>query len=106
MVPIKNLTALKNATVFSEKYGTKPAIEIEVLAGNDTDQSNLKFDYEITSFDAYEMTIQFNFTNATEVSMNRLPDTLRVTFWAWNLFIDTNGMTFAPMQIRQRNLPT
>ena len=106
MVPIKNLTELKNATVVLEDYGEKPAIEIEVLAGNDTDQSLLEFEYEITSFDEFSMTIQFNFTNANEVSINRLPDNLRVTFWAWNLFVDTNGTTFEPKQIRLKSMPT
>jgi len=106
MVPIKNLTELKNATVVLEDYGEKPAIEIEVLAGNDTDQSLLEFEYEITSFDEFAMTIQFNFTNAIEVSINRLPDNLRVTFWAWNLFVDTNGATFEPKQIIQKDMPT
>jgi len=66
----------------------------------------MEFEYEITSFDEDGMTIQFNFTNATEVSINRLPDNLRVTFWAWNLFVDTNGTTFAPKQIRLKSLPT
>jgi len=106
MVPIKNLTELKNATVVLEDYGEKPAIEIEVLAGNDTDQSLLEFEYEITSFDEFAMTIQFNFTNAKEVSINRLPDNLRVTFWAWNLFVDTNGTTFEQKQIRLKSMPT
>jgi len=106
MVPIKNLTELKNATVVLEEYGEKPAIEIKVLAGNDTDQSLLGFEYEITSFDEFAMTIQFNFTNETEVSINRLPDNLRITFWAWNLFVDTNGTTFEPKQIRMKVMPT
>jgi len=106
LVPIKNLTELKNATVVLADYGVKPAIEIEVIPGNDTDgKSSLGFDYEITSFDEDGMTIQFNFTNATEVSMNFSPDSVKITFWAWNLFIDTDGTTFKPAQIRQRNLP-
>jgi len=106
MVPIKNLTELKNATVEVAEYGVKPAIEFEVIAGNDTDQSRLQFEYEITSFDEDGMTVQFNFTNATEVSINRMPDYLKVTFWAWNLFVDTNGTTFKPQQITIKNLPT
>jgi len=57
MFPIKNLTELKNATVLLEDYGLKPAIEIEALAGNDTDQSLLDFEYEITYFDADEMVV-------------------------------------------------
>jgi len=106
MKPIKNLTELKNATVELDGYGVKPAIEVEVFAGNDTDQSQLEFEYEITSFEEDEMVITLNFTNAKEVSINRLPDNLKVTFWAWNLFVDANGTTFKPVQIRLKSLPT
>jgi len=51
------------------------------------------------------MTIQLNFTNATYVSMNEMPDSLIITFWAHNLFVDLNGTTFAPKQIRRKYLP-
>jgi len=83
----------------------KTAIQVEVVPGDISDSSMLNFTYEVTEFGEQGMTVQLNFTNAIEVSSNAT-DYIKVTFWGWWNFTDTEGLTFAPEEVRIKEMPT
>ena len=83
----------------------KTSIQVEIVPNDVSDTSMLLFDYEITEFGKESMTVQLNFTNAKEVSSNAT-DYIKVTFWGWWNFTDTEGLTFAPEKVITQEIPT
>ena len=73
---------------------TLPVLQVEVLAGIESNPEDLQFTWNITVQEKDEILVQLYFSNPLLVSShNRHPDNIPVAFNDPNLFIGMNGLT-------------
>jgi hypothetical protein len=55
-------------------------LEVKVIPGIYSNPNDLGFTFNVTSFTKDFLTIELNFTNATQISSQEVPDHLQITF--------------------------
>ena len=62
------------------KQNFKPKLEVKVIQGIYSNPNDLGFTFNVTSFTKDFLTIELNFTNATQISSQEVPEHLQITF--------------------------
>jgi len=102
---VPNLTLINNGT-FVVNGTEKALLQIEVLAGPDSLQENLKFEWLAVNMTSNKLFVQLTFDSANWVSAHKNKDLLVATFNDLSLFTALNGKKIKQNQSKlNRHLP-
>ena len=108
MKVLPEIQVLKKGEVQNNDGTVLPSFQVEVIAGEESDPSNLDFEWDTTAMDSQSLNLQLTFKTAMYVSAYESLEVLRVTFRDRSLFISESGIAisslYTPNDSRRRNL--